>query len=144
MTKATLGKGVIYSIHDGADPGAFVDIDELVDIPTPPVPTAEEVDATSHQSPDDFREYIRGLKDAGTVTLQIMWVPGDTEDQFLQALRESGAVRTHKVAWPGPNSWEWTMSGWIKTITPAAPIGDKMTANVEIRVTGKITMAAAA
>ena len=54
----------------------FTTIGEVGDISGPQL-TRETIDVTTHDSPDDFDEYITGLKSSGEVTFKINWDPSD-------------------------------------------------------------------
>lgn len=138
MSKAIRSKEIVYAIHDGDDPGTYDDIAELADIGPPSGGTREEIEVTHHGSPGNAIETIGGMDDFGETSLTINWVPGDAEDLMLQALRASGAIRTHRLTWP--NGYLWSVSGWIKSIQPSAPLKGHLTAVVTIRNTGSITM----
>jgi hypothetical protein len=133
MTAATIGYGTTYGIHDGADPGAFDMIGEVIDI-TPPALTTDQVEATHFLSAGGVREYIPGLKTPGEGSLTLNWIPGGASDVILQALLASGEVRSHQVTFP--NGTIWTFDGWVKGFAPSTPIGDRMTAVVTIQSSG--------
>ncbi|MFT6772469.1 MAG: hypothetical protein ACJA1L_000173 [Paracoccaceae bacterium] len=133
MTAASIGHGITFGIHDGADPGAFDLIGEVIDI-TPPPLTTDQVEATHFLSAGGVREYIPGLKTPGEGSLTINWVPGDASDLILQALLTSGSVRSHQVTFP--NGTIWTFDGYVKGFAPSTPIGDRMTAVVTIQSSG--------
>ncbi|MCG7520849.1 phage tail tube protein [Ruegeria sp. Ofav3-42] len=138
MTNALLGYDTAYAIHDGQDPGAFQDIAEVMEI-TPPNEQSDDVEATHYKSPGKKREYIQGLTDPGEMTFGINWIPSDATDTIIQGLKASGEKRDHRITWP--NGVTWTFNGYIKGFEPTAPIDDRMTATVTVRVSGSTTIA---
>lgn len=139
MTTALLGYGATYAIDDGA--GQFVPLAEVVDI-TPPNQQIEDVEATHMTSPNRTREYIAGLIDPGEASLTINWVPNNATDQRLLELRDSGEALPHRITWS--NGVTWTFTGYVKGFEPGAPIDDRMTAVVTLRVSGSTVVAPAA
>ena len=67
MTSAAIwAYGSKLQIGDGAVSEAFSDVAEIVEL-TPPSMSRDEIDVTSHQSSDGYREFISGLRDGGEV-----------------------------------------------------------------------------
>lgn len=135
MSNALLGHGITWGIWDGAS--AYDIVGELIDL-SPPNAQSDDVDVTHYASPNKTREYIKGLTDPGDASLTINWVPGDATDIIIQALNDSGAVRSQQITWP--NGVIWTFDGFVKGFEPSPPIDDKMTATISIRVTGSKTI----
>jgi len=135
--KAVLGFGSEYHIHDGADPGAYDKMGPL-DSLQPPSPETEEREITNHGSANKVREFMAGLIDAGEASFTIQWDPGSDEDVILQALRQSGERRDHKMVFPtsGVGKQQMVFPGWIKKLEPVSPMDDKMMLTVTVRVTG--------
>jgi hypothetical protein len=138
MTTAIIGHGCTFGIHDGADPGVFDLIGEVIDI-TPPTLATDQIEATHFTSAGGVREFIPGLKTPGEGSLTINWIPGDASDLILQALLTSGDTRSMKLTLP--NAITWTFDGWVKSFAPSTPIGDRMTAVITIQGTGPTTIA---
>lgn len=132
-SNAISGYDTAFAIHDGADPGAFDTIAEVMEI-TPPNQQSDDIEVTHYKSPGKKREFIQGLTDPGEMTFGINWIPSDATDVILQALKASGAKRDMKITWP--NGVVWTFNGYIKGFEPTAPIDDRMTATITVRVSG--------
>lgn len=135
---AISGYDTAFAIHDGADPGVFQAIAEVMEI-TPPNQQSDDIEVTHYKSPNKKREFIQGLTDPGEMTFGINWIPSDATDVILQALKTSGAKRDMKITWP--NGTTWTFNGYIKGFEPTAPIDDRMTATITVRVSGDTTIA---
>jgi hypothetical protein len=135
-TKALIGKGAVYAIHNGETPGAYVDIQEVADFPTMPTPTSDEDETTHHGSPGRNREFIATLIDNGELVTQLHWVPGDDEDVMLQGLMDSGEIRSHKITFV--NDAILTVEGFVKTYAPVLPLPTKMLLNLTVRITGEM------
>ena len=73
---------------------------------------SEEIDATDLDSPNNYKEFIAGSKDAGEVSLA-----GNIKDEAnvekMLALAESQSIEEWKVAYPSGATW--TFSGFVKS-----------------------------
>lgn len=74
-TAARLGYGTKLYRGDGGTPETFELIAEIKEIGDFGA-ERELVEATNHDSPDFFREYILGLKDGSEFTVTVNWNPG--------------------------------------------------------------------
>ena len=137
-SKAIIGYDTAFAIHDGGDPGSFSDVAEVMDI-TPPNQQADDVETTHYKSPNRTKEYTPGLIEPGEMSFGINWIPSDDTDLLLQGLKSSGAKRKMRVTWPNGVTWSWT--GYIKGFEPTAPIDDRMTATVTVKVSGATAIA---
>lgn len=134
MSDARLGYLSKYSIWDtGVSPAAYFEVGEVTEI-TPGEETADRVEVTHYQSPDRRREYIAGLIDPGEASFTINWIPGDETDEFLRDLRDSGETRNHQIEFP--NGVTVTYEAQILSISKAIPIDDRMTATINVAVSG--------
>ena len=71
---------------------------------------AEEIDVTTLDSPNGAKEYIQGAKDPGTVEISANNC-FDGQVSIIEALFESGAIRTWKETYPT------TPDGTVGTLT---------------------------
>lgn len=133
MSKAISGYNTGYFIHNGGTPGAFDEMGEMFDI-EPPDQQTGEFETTHFKSPNRTKEFAAALIDPGEASFQINWLPGDDTDVIIQALKASGEIRSQRIVWP--NGVTWDFDGWIKGFKPGAPIEDRMTGAVTVRVTG--------
>ena len=111
--------------------------------------TGDEVEVTTLDNVSGFREFLQTFKDAGELPLGIVWDPalathGDTAGG-LWALMVSGETRSFKIEFPTTPAYEATFNGFVKSFpTPAITPDDALTAEVSIRVSGTVTLAAKA
>lgn len=140
MTDATIGYGAKFGIGDGADPEVFTDVAEVTNI-TPPSDSVDVIDATHMASPNKTREFIEGLIDPGECSFDMNFIPGGTGDTAIQALRGSG-TNNFQITFPAIGSdpaVTWQFAGILTGYEPDAPMDDKMTATVTIKVTSSYT-----
>ena len=96
---------------------------------------SEEIDATDLDSPDNYKEFIAGSKDAGEVSLA-----GNIKDESnvekMLALAESQSMETWTVTYPSGSTWEF--SGFVKSFKDGEKTPDGLaTFSATIRVSGK-------
>ncbi|MFE3839419.1 phage tail tube protein [Pseudogemmobacter sonorensis] len=138
MSNAMIGYDTGFAIAATAAGTTFVELDEVFEV-TPPSATISEVEVTHFKSPGRRREFIAGLTDSGTASLQMNYVPNSISDQRINALRASGEVLPMRITYP--NGVTVSFDGFIQEYTPAIPLDDRLTATVNIRVTGDVVIA---
>lgn len=101
-------------------------------------------DVTTHDSADEYREYIPGLKDGGEVPFSGTLVPTDTDGQnALQAALESGAETAFAIVFPTAIGYTWSFNGIVTSFaTTQAETEGEIGVEGTIKVSGKPTMAA--
>lgn len=100
--------------------------------------SAEQLDATSHDTVGSFRDLIQGLKGWGTFTFEMLWDPGDdihiqlfddfkagTERYYQLEINDS--VNSALVA-------TFLFKGFVSDYSFAVPFDALLTANVQITV----------
>ena len=96
---------------------------------------SEEIDATDLDSPNNYKEFIAGSKDAGEVSLA-----GNIKDESnvekMLALAESQSMEEWVVTYPSGATW--TFSGFVKSFKDGEKTPDGLaTFSATIRVSGK-------
>lgn len=126
---------------DGA--GTFVTIANVSDI-SGPDRDREAIEVTAHDSPDQYREFVKGLKDGGEVSITINYNPGETTHEALDDDYEEKDLRDYQVVvLPGdPDEHTWDLTGLITSVGDAFPHDDKMEREVTVKISGKPTLTA--
>lgn len=115
-------------------------IAELTDIVGPGY-TRDTVEATHTESPNNYKEYLSGLMDAGEVTAELNFLSDATQEQLLTDLNSTTAV-SYNIVFPTPSaSKTCTFNAFVTAWQPSAPIQDVMKVNVTFKITGKPTWA---
>lgn len=103
---------------------------------------SDEIETTTLDSQDEFKEFIAGTKDAGEVALGGNIVTESNVATML-ALAESRAVESWTVTYP--SGAEWTFDGFIKSFKDGEKTPEGLaTFSAAIRVSGKPTYTPAA
>lgn len=105
---------------------------EIIDV-TPPERTRDEIETTHTATTNGIKTFIMSdLIDNGELQVELNF--DETESPPIdQAF--SACVITFS------SGTTWSFSGALKSYAPAAPIDDRMTATVTIKVSGAITIA---
>ena len=140
-----LGFGTRLEVEDTA--GQWRTLAGVMDIDGPELAT-DDVEVTHQESPGATKEYRPGLKEGGAVTFDVVFLPGGTAhgtgDLGLAGLYASRAVRQWRLVWPTADGdrggVQWSFCGFINAFKPAAPLADKLSASVSIKVSGTPTL----
>lgn len=106
-----------------------------------PSRSRETIDVTAHDSPNQYMEFIGGLKDGGEVSLDINYDPGqathDLDDDFDDATPRNYQI----VILPGTDDeFTWTIAGIMTGLEDEFAYDGKMERSMTIKITGKPTL----
>lgn len=128
--------GIQLKRSDMAGTPVFTAIANVTSVKGPEL-ERDTYDVTAHDSTDGWKEFIGGLKDAGEVTLNINYDPRVHDD--LVADFDDDVARDYKLVFPGALG-EWDLKGFLTGFSQEAPVDDKLSAELKIKVTGKPTI----
>ncbi|HVK21369.1 MAG TPA: phage tail tube protein [Actinokineospora sp.] len=114
-------------------PAVFTAIANIADLSSPEL-SRDTIEVTSHDSPDQYREYKGSLKDAGEVTATLNYDPGD-HDVLIGDLDDDDP-RDYRMVWPD-DIGSWAFAAIMTKFVVKAPTDDKLSADVTFKVTGK-------
>lgn len=128
-------------LRDTTGSGVFAVVGNVTDI-TGPSRAREAIEVTAHDSPNKYREFIKGLKDGGEIGLTINYDPGNSTHAALDADFEEDDLRDYQlVILPGDaDEHTWDFSGLITALGDAYPTEDKMERTVTVKISGMPTL----
>lgn len=98
---------------------------------------SEEIDATDLDSPNNYKEFIAGSKDAGEVALAGN-IKDETNVEKMLALAESQSIESWEVAYP--SGAKWTFSAFVKSFKDGEKTPDGLASfSASLRISGKPT-----
>lgn len=100
--------------------------------------TADEIDVTAHDSSNGYREYVQGLRDSGSVSIEGLFT-SDASQIALKTLFDSGDSVAMKIDFPA-SAGEWSFNGFVTGLSTDAPMDGAITFSATIKVTGKPTL----
>lgn len=126
---------------DGA--GTFATIANVSDL-SGPEREREAIEVTAHDSADQYREFVKGLKDGGEVSLTLNYDPGQSTHGDLDADFEEKDLRDYQlVILPGDDDEHtWEFSALITSLGDAFPVDDRMEREATFKISGKPTLTA--
>lgn len=135
--------GTLLKLGDGLTPETFTTIAEVGDITPPDIKVAAQ-EITSHSSPGAVNQKIPDTIDMGTVSFPINWDPVNATHNMttgLGYLAINRIIRNFHIVWPNPAGTTWLLPGFISRFHPTGAVKGKLSADVEITITGQCTLA---
>lgn len=137
MSEADIGYGITVEAEDSPGAGTFTALAEVYSV-TPPETSVDQVDVTHYGSPNRSREFKPALSDNGTASAEMNYVPGSDTDQRIRAMKDNGEVIGFQVTYEDGTMVEFT--GFVTSYAQSLPVDDRMTATIQIKVTGEVTL----
>lgn len=119
----------------------FTTVAEVTNISGPGL-SLDTIEVTHFESPDAFREFIPSLKDPGSVSLDLNFLPSNLNQQGFLTDYLNRTRRNFQCVWSDAEATTWQFGGYIVSFEPSAAIDDKLSASAEIKVTGEPNFAA--
>jgi len=114
----------------------FVPVAEVTNL-TGPGLSLDTIEVTHFESPDAFREFIPSLKDPGSISIDMNFLPSNLNQQKFLTDYLNRTRRNFQVVWSDADSTTWQFGGYVVSFEPSAAIDDKLSASAEIKVTGQ-------
>lgn len=130
-------------LRETAVPATFQVIANVTDI-SGPSRSREAIEVTAHDSPNKYREFIKGLKDGGEVEITINYDPSATTHTALDTDFEEDDLRNYQVILlPGTaDEHTWDFSALITDLGDAYPTDNKMERTGTFKISGKPALTA--
>lgn len=104
----------------------------------PPEMSRDDMDVTDHDSPDGFKEFVPGLKEAGEVPVEGHLIPTDETQIGLLAAVDIDEPEEWTIEFPTVPKLSIRFMGYVKSFKVGdAPVDGVMTFSATIKVTGK-------
>lgn len=114
----------------------FTTVAEVTNISGPGL-ALDTIEVTHFESPDAFREFIPSLKDPGSVSLDLNFLPANLNQQGFLTDYLNRERRNFQIVWSDADATTWQFGGYVTSFEPSAAIDDKLSASAEIKVTGQ-------
>lgn len=114
---------------------SFTEIAELREI-TPPALTRNTIELTNHNNEDD--EFIVGIRRHGDLSFNVNFVPTNGTHDHQTGLQKKwfdGTRDIYRLTYPDGSAW--LFSGFVTNVAPAAPVDERLAADITIRPTGR-------
>lgn len=109
-----------------------------------PSRSRESIEVTAHDSPNKYREHIKGLKDGGEVEITLNFDPSDATHTALDGDFEEDDLRTYQIVLlPGSaDEHTWEFAAMVTDLGEEYPIDNKMERSVTFKISGKPVLTA--
>lgn len=97
--------------------------------------SADDIDVTAHDSADGYREFVQGLRDGGTVSIDGNFTAVASQEA-LKDLFDAGETVAMTITFPDDIA-EWQFNGYVNAFSTSAPMDDKAGFSATIKVSGK-------
>lgn len=145
MTNAIPSQGTQLKRGDGATPSeSFTAIAEISSDITGPNFALDPVDATSHDSPDGWDEFIGGKLSGGDVSCTVQFIPTNATHSYAAGVLKDmtdKTLRNWQLVFPDSGSTTWSFAALVTKFVPKAPVNGKLTADISLRISGQPTLA---
>lgn len=142
MSEATSAQDTYFLTGDGTSPEQFTELAEVISIGGPSE-SADEIDVTHLRSAGGYREFIASFKDGGEFTLECNFIPGNTTQQAMDADFQSGNKKNRRITYPDGSYHSFL--AWVKgRANSDTSVGNKLTVQYTVRVSGQVSLTAAA
>jgi predicted secreted protein len=142
MSNAISAKGTLLKVSDGASPPVYNTIAEIRSLSGPTF-QADVLDATVHNTPSAWRQFISGLLDGGEISMDINFIPTDATHEAastgLLYLFQNRVQRNFQLVFPDTGNTTWTIPGIVTGFEMSADPADILSASVTIKVNGAPT-----
>jgi len=131
------------TVERSTDGTTWTEIPECKGVAVPVVET-EYLDATSLDSPDGFREYVKGMKDAGVISVPCGYASAGSR-QRLADRAATAAIYYRTAMKPAPNQSTGDVFEFRGFPTPqleAGGVDERVMMTISIRTTGDVTWTA--
>lgn len=128
-------------LRDSTGSGSFVLVANVTDI-SGPSRSREAIEVTAHDSPNKYREFIKGLKDGGEVELTLNYDPSNATHAALDADFEEDDLRDYQVIiLPGEaDEHTWAFSALITDLGDEYPTEGQMERTATFKISGMPTL----
>lgn len=121
-------------LRGSGTPLTYAEIGEIGDLPLPPM-KRDTIDVSHQSSPGGWKEYIGGMRDAGDLKFTVAYRP-ELDQQWIDDFNSESKVN-YQIKLPDTAETTWTFKGLVVEFQAKAPLNDKLTADVTIKVTGQ-------
>jgi len=98
--------------------------------------SADDIDVTTHCSADYFREFIKGLTDAGEITIEGVF--NYTDYAVLYDAIGTLSLYSATIAVPTtPSETQWLANVYVKSLDGGVPHDDTIDFSSSLKITGK-------
>lgn len=137
MTQAVAGVGTQLLVGDGGSPvEVFAAIAEVLTL-TGPELAAEEIEVTNLDSAGGFKEFITGLVEGGTISLDLNWIKGANQVTLRDDVA-AGTQRNYRITFSDSPATVANFAGVVTAFSFSTEPNSQIQSSATVRITGVI------
>lgn len=130
-------QGTVVSIEKAASPNEYDPIPGISSISGLGGGEANDIDVTDFDSTG--KEYLIGLKDEGTLQLELNYDPDNAVHTRLETLQDAQTSATFKITLAAGTNKVFTFDAFVKQMNKNLQADDAVRATVQLRITGSVS-----
>lgn len=137
MAGESIGYGSAFKIGNAASPEVFTAVAKVRNISGPSI-AADAVDITNMDSPSGFKEFLKGMKDPGEITFEL--IATATGLDALEAEMAKTTPTNYQVVYPSPISKTYAFKAFMTGMNHEAPTEDAIVVSCTYKIAGALTL----
>jgi hypothetical protein len=133
----TLGMGSEFRRHNGAEPGAFEKVSEILEIGD--LTTTRQTNEATNFDSGGYEEFTSGIRSSGELTIKAVYDKAEPVNEKLTGDIESDGLVQYELAFPDQQNTTGTFWALITSVQTAIPLKERMTQIFTLKISGKIT-----
>jgi predicted secreted protein len=97
----------------------------------------DTIETTDTNATAGFKSFIPGMEDAGDFSVTANYLPGDTTQKALVALKEAHVSTTFAFVLPSAVTGSRTFTGIVQSVDVSLPLDKEAKLTVKIKITGQ-------
>jgi hypothetical protein len=130
-------QGTTIGLGDAASPELYPAIPQVTNL-SGPDGSASEIDVTNLSS--TAKEFILGLKDEGSISMDIIWDERLASHASLRSLFASGASNNFRISDAGSPIKNYTFPAFVSTLSMSSGVDEVQRASVNLRISSAIVI----
>ena len=130
-------QGTTIGIGDAASPEVYTTIPQVTSM-SGPDGSASEIDVTNLSS--TAKEFILGLKDEGSISLDLIFDERNVQHALLRTRFGSGAVGNFQIADAGTPTKYYTFPAFVSALSMSSGVDEVQRASVNLRISSAIVI----
>ena len=131
-------QGTTIAIGDAASPELYTNTIPQVTSMSGPDGSSSEIDVTNLSS--TAKEFLLGLKDEGSISLDIVWDERDTTHAQLRTLFGSGASSNFRITDAGSPQKNYDFPAFVQGLSMSTGVDEVQRASVNLRISSAIVI----
>ena len=138
MATSLKSQGAGLFMSDLASPEVYTEITGIVSVQGPDG-SASEIDTTALS--DTAKTYSMGLPDEGTLTIEAIHDPSNTQHEALRAARAAQTLQNFSLRLSDSPQTQYNFSAFVPSFSLSAGVDDVVKASYTLRISGAVTKA---